>query len=606
MHPAPRERRREGAPAASAGFHLPFQQGVDAPADVAGRGLPLDHGIGKLRDVDGAFARIGRGILAADGFDQQVEGQQPGFGGGLDEWGRHGNCSRSSVVELPCADGRGHHAEVAAAGARGLTHPSTESLARDAIDASGPATSVSGVTSPSRGSRWRRLSLRSRLLLLVNAAFALVSLLAGALAVSNAREAVLRELESSVRLTHELIEVALASAPEGDHGDLLARLRSSLSAIEGTRHITLSLEGGALTPLISRPVENGWTPRWFSRLLEVQSIERRLSIPLSETVQSTLVIRADPDDEVAEAWGDVRALMFVLVIALLMADLLVVVTVTHALRPVHDIRRALDAVERGDLSTRLPALELPELDGIARQFNHMVEVLESAREENRRLASRSLSIQERERRHLAQELHDEMGQSLSAIRAIATSLVRGAGEREPRVREAAAEIARVSSHIYDVARGMMLRLRPVTLDELGLKAALETLIDDWNACFEDCFCRLQTGAVPVRLPDDTAIGAYRIVQEALTNVVKHARATEVDVRVDVVARLHPDACDVLTVRIVDNGRGLPADHRAGAGGLGLRGMRERAEVAGGRFALVRPPSGGLQVEVDLPFKEEMT
>jgi len=336
----------------------------------------------------------------------------------------------------------------------------------------------------------------------------------------------------------------------------------------------------------------------------VQSIEYRLPIPLTAAADSTLVILADPEDEVAEAWGDVRALMVMLVLALLLADVLVLLTVSHALRPVHDIQRALDAVERGDLSARLPSLELPELDGIARHFNEMVSFLENAREENRRLVSRSLSIQERERRHLAQELHDEMGQSLSAIRAIAASLVQRADASDAHTREAAAEIARIGSHVYDVARGMMLRLRPVTLDELGLRAALETLVDEWNGRFEDCFCRLDVGPLPAQLPDDIAIGAYRIVQEALTNVVKHARATSVDVSV----RLQPGTAGaaVLELRVRDDGRGLAARSGVAEGGLGLRGMRERAESAGGRFELIHPPAGGLQVEVDLPFREENT
>jgi len=465
-----------------------------------------------------------------------------------------------------------------------------------------PAASSAPILRVTARRGWRALSLQVRLLILVNAAFLLVGLFGAVLALGNAREAVVEELESSVKLTLELIEVALASAPVGEHGVLLDRLRASLSAIEGTRHLTLTIEGAAAggLPAPERPPA---APAWFSRWLEVAPLEYRRLVPLAEGAPSTLVIRADPRDEIDEAWADTRALTMVLLLALLMADLLVVITVTHALRPVKDIQRALDAVERGDLSARLPALRLPELDGIARQFNHMVDVLENSREENRRLASRSLSIQERERRHLAQELHDEMGQSLSAIRAIAASMMRRAGAADVHTRDAAAEIARIGSHVYDVARGMMHRLRPVTLDELGLKAAIETLVDDWNTRFEDCFCRLVLGPLPERLPDDLAIGAYRIVQEALTNVVKHARATEVEISVGSRPQPPGSTGGVLELRVRDNGRGVMAGAAANEGGLGLRGMRERAEVAGGRFRLTHPVAGGLQIEVELPYEE---
>jgi len=467
-----------------------------------------------------------------------------------------------------------------------------------------PSASVAAEPPPAKSAPaargWRALSLRVRLLLLVNAAFLLVGLFGASLAVRNAHDAVVEELESSIKLTLELIEVALASSPKGDHGALLERLRSSLAAIEGTRHLTLTIEGGA-SPQPLAAQDEPVAPIWFSRWLEVAPLEYRRLVSLVDGTESVLVIQADPRDEIDEAWADTRALIVVLSLALLMADLLVVLTVTHALKPVQEIRRALDAIERGDLAARLPPMRLPELDSIARKFNHMATVLENSREENRRLTSRSLSIQERERRHLAQELHDEMGQSLSAIRAIAASMVRRAGEADSHTRDAAAEIARIGSHVYDVARGMMHRLRPVTLDELGLKAAIETLVDDWNARFEDCFCRLVLGPLPERLPDDLAIGAYRIVQEALTNVVKHARATEVEVTVG--SRSTRPGAGVLELRVRDNGRGLSPGVLAGEGGLGLRGMRERAEVAGGQFGIVQPVVGGLVIEVELPFEE---
>lgn len=442
----------------------------------------------------------------------------------------------------------------------------------------------------------RRLSLRLRLVLLVSAAFLLVGMGGAAVAIANAREAVVQELESSVRVTTELVEVALASASTTEPGPLLARLRNALAAIRGSRHLSLILEGDEPSPPSTVDSTNPGTPAWFAALVEPAPVEVRQPIPDGLGGAAVLIIRADPRDEIHEAWEDVRALLLILVSALIAADLLVVVTVRRGLQPVMGIRHALDAVERGDLTARLPALDLPELDGIARQFNHMVTVLEASREENRRLASRNLAIQEAERRRLAQELHDEMGQSLSAIRALAASTVNRAAENDTHTRDAASEIARISSHVYDVARGMMLRLRPVVLDELGLRAALETLIDDWNGCHEEVFCGLDLLALPDALPDEFSIGVFRIVQEALTNVAKHARATQVQVSFE---QLDSGIGPGLRLSITDNGRGLK--RRPVERGLGLRGIRERAEALGGRMDLMSPVEGGLRVSVDLPL-----
>lgn len=410
--------------------------------------------------------------------------------------------------------------------------------------------------------------------------------------MANARRAVVEELGSSIKLTTELVALAMASAPPSDHGALLMRLRNSLAAIEGSRHLSLSLRGDSETP--SAAPSSPRAPRWFADLLEVAPVEFRQPLVSPLHGETELIIRADPSDEIDEAWDDVRSMLLILVSALFSADLLVVWTVRRGLRPVDDIRRALDAVERGDLTARLPALDLPELDGIARQFNHMVEVLEGSREENRRLASRSLAIQEHERRHLAQELHDEMGQSLSAIRALAASVMQRAGQNDEPTRSAAAEIANISSRVYDVARGMMHRLRPVVLDEFGLKAALESLVDDWNTRHESCFCVLDCPELPEPLVDGLGIGVFRIVQEALTNIAKHAQASEARVEV----RIRPGRDFRLVVS--DNGCGLP-EGRVSMG-LGLRGIRERVETLGGQHRLTRSGIGGLAVEVELPME----
>lgn len=213
-------------------------------------------------------------------------------------------------------------------------------------------------------------------------------------------------------------------------------------------------------------------------------------------------------------------------------------------------------------------------------------------EENRRLARESLEIQERERAHLARELHDELGQCLTAIRADAQSICRLSRDREPRIFASSQAIGEVASRVYEVVRNMMRRLRPEMLDELGLGEALREIVAQWRARHPDIAWSLTMPDVLGPFPEAVQITAYRLVQEAITNVIKHAHATRVEVCIEQEDRN-------LTVSVADDGLGLEG---APHGGLGLLGMRERVLAAGGRFEIQSHPGRGFRISAVFPLK----
>jgi len=210
-------------------------------------------------------------------------------------------------------------------------------------------------------------------------------------------------------------------------------------------------------------------------------------------------------------------------------------------------------------------------------------------DENRELARRGLELQERERREVVQELHDELGQYLNAIQLEAVGLQNRLSSRQKEASASAGRVVELSRHVYDVARGLMRRLRPVALDDLGLEAALQHLLDGWQQRRPDVRCSLNVAAAVVDLPDEYNIAIYRIVQEALTNVARHAAASEVDITVESIGRS-------LIIKVKDNGRGLPepVPH-----GLGLIGMRERAILLGGELHV--ETDRGVCVEMQIPM-----
>ncbi|MGQ0656698.1 MAG: LapD/MoxY N-terminal periplasmic domain-containing protein [Chromatiales bacterium] len=444
------------------------------------------------------------------------------------------------------------------------------------------------------------MSLRFRLNLLITLMFLLILTTGALLVIHHARRAVAEETNSTANLTLNLLEVAFAQT--GPDADPLEAVLRKLSSFEETRHLHIELIGMDSRPQRGYPhvtvMHQTEAPDWFVRLVTPPPLELRREVSKPGLSRMQIVIETDPGDEIREAWQEARALLGLLLAFCLLCNGLIYFTIGRSLKPIKSILNALDNIEQGDYKSRLRGIGLPELDVIAQKFNHVAEVLERSREQNRYLAQKSLAIQEQERRYLAHELHDELGQSISAIKALAVSIgQRTEGQRD--LADSAHTIAETSQHVYDMVRGMMRRLRPVILDELGLVPALQNIVDDWNCHHEDAFCRFDAVGDFSNLSDEIKINVYRIVQEALTNITKHARATEADIQLKRSAGPSETPCDVLEVRIADNGVGMAAGSEPT--GLGLLGMRERAEALGGHLELRTGVGQGVTLQIALPL-----
>jgi PAS domain S-box-containing protein len=253
------------------------------------------------------------------------------------------------------------------------------------------------------------------------------------------------------------------------------------------------------------------------------------------------------------------------------------------------------------LSARISPSQQPELHmyvaditDVTRMQNELADALE----ENRRLSQRSMQVQEEERRNLARELHDELGQSLNAIKVDAVTIRDGSANMEE-VQRSARAIIEVSGQVYDVVRSLMQRLRPVALDELGLRAAVEYGIDQWRRRHPAVRCSFAAQGELDDLSEQQNITLYRLAQECLTNVAKHAQATQVAISL-VRAAGAGDGCEEIRFSFEDDGHGFdPAVRRQG---LGLVGLRERVEALGGRFELRSAPGQGARVRASIPLK----
>jgi signal transduction histidine kinase len=222
--------------------------------------------------------------------------------------------------------------------------------------------------------------------------------------------------------------------------------------------------------------------------------------------------------------------------------------------------------------------------------------------ENRRLAQRLFAVQEEERRLLAQELHDEMGQSLTAIRTNAVLILRNCSRgEEMKVAESAEDIRSVSAHLFHVVRQRLRQLRPPLLDHAGLNICLKESITSWQQR-TGIDCKLRIEGNMDDLNSEVSIGIYRIIQEALTNVSSHAQASSVYIRLRRLVPTSPEEQDVINLEIRDNGIGMHEDEVSS--GLGLVGMRERARALGGSFSISASPGNGIAIVVHIPLPEQ--
>ena len=216
--------------------------------------------------------------------------------------------------------------------------------------------------------------------------------------------------------------------------------------------------------------------------------------------------------------------------------------------------------------------------------------------DNRRLARQFLHMQESERKFLARELHDELGQYLNAIKIDAVGIQQRTAEPASPTLRSASTIVQHVDHISEVVHDLIGKLRPTGLDVLGLKAALEHCVEGWRQRLKDVHFSIVLEGDLDSLDDAVAVTLYRLVQEGVTNVSRHARAHHVDISV---RRAQDAAADEVVFGIVDDGCG--ADLSEKALGLGLVGMRERVEMRGGQLELMTSPGRGFSIHATIPL-----
>lgn len=227
--------------------------------------------------------------------------------------------------------------------------------------------------------------------------------------------------------------------------------------------------------------------------------------------------------------------------------------------------------------------------------NRAEEQLRASLDQLRALAGRLQKAREEERALLAREIHDEMGQACTALKMDLVWLLRKLPETDQRLHERARSMLKLIDEAIRSTRRIASELRPSTLDDLGLAAAIEWQAQEFEAR-SGVQCRVTLPTETLVLNRELSTAVFRIFQESLTNVLRHANASRVEVQLS-------KGAEVLTLKVDDNGIGFDATSDALSKSLGLLGMRERALLVGGEFKVTSAPGKGTSVTVRVPLAE---
>ena len=434
------------------------------------------------------------------------------------------------------------------------------------------------------------------------------------------RQSMIHQMNQRVVFAMESIDAGLLGgnfAGDATKNQLLSKWMVSFNQLALHHHLVIQISGGNDRQILYFPYQqkdtniiqndSDWISRWFS--VRSQKIKTTYPQGLSPAIKVMIDVR--PMADVALVKQRIFTFLCLMILLAVLVYAVIKIMTGRFLKELNAINKGINSVEQGHYTMQLPDFYFSELARISDSYNQAVDKLEKVRHENQTLAERFLWLQEEERQFLAQELHDELGQSISAIKVMCVNMQKSGQQLSQESDQKNSELALtmrfksitdICDHLYTVVRDLMKRLRPTVLDELGLKAALEEVANNWRQRYGELEISLYCEESVEKFDDNTNINIYRIVQESLTNTVKHADAKHIDISL---REFHSSSRPWVSntyyqLDIVDDGKGFNAtDKRFG---FGLVGMRERVKSMGGTLEIKSSSGAGVNISVKIPAK----
>ncbi|HML28155.1 MAG TPA: histidine kinase [Hyphomicrobium sp.] len=451
---------------------------------------------------------------------------------------------------------------------------------------------------------WFGRSIRQQVLLAISAMLFLATALMGTMAVLNGRQSVNVEIEASMDTAEGYLRELVRRITAEDHlpnlDDLVAR------EIQHLRHARVYIEDPGKPMQMLRSPEtqsdiddvDDRTPDWFEALMMPRGGNDHTRIINIEPNGRSLILKGDPDDEIAEKWEQLSAFATVALLASLLIMAAFYFVLGRILNPLTALANGLVALEAGKRSQRLDIPKVSEVADIAVKFNSLATSLDQARTENGELYRQIQSVQEDERREIARELHDEAGPCLfgitanaESINSLANSLPAGSAES---IRKRTDEILSIASRLKAMNRALLKRLHPVSVGKVPLSALLQDLVYDFERRHPNVRIGFSVAPFLRAYGERIDLTVYRSTQEALTNAIRHGCATHIVIEL----REENGEDPIIALRISDDGTGLKPDTQAG---FGLSAMKERVLAAGGSLVIEGHEPHGTTLSVKIPL-----
>ena len=438
------------------------------------------------------------------------------------------------------------------------------------------------------------MSLKSKLLIYINSLM-LISTLIGLLAIvmvtqKNVREEVL----STMALAEFAIEQGVKKNPDfylfqREDNDL------GISELSEIRHLKIQFFNNQdilLEETSNTLDEIKPPPYWFIFLIEKLSEEiffSKINIDQRGEMTGYILIKPEPIYEYAEIWQQIKVGLWIIGAFLILINIVVLILFSHMIKPINKIIEGFEKLEAGNYKSKINRSNILELDIIGKKFNSMINNLRQSNDKIHKLSQNLINVQEQEKSELARDLHDELGQSLTALQAEAASISKST--KKSSRDDAIFNVIQLSKNMMLSTREIIKKLNLGLIEDLGLESALIELFENWKRRFKGVKFeyKIEDKALRKITKQETA-HLYRIFQEALTNIAKHSEPKNIKITVKSLDRGNK-------TRILISNDGIKSN-LANNEGLGLIGIAERVDQINGSLEVIKKKLFKIIIKMD--------
>jgi two-component system, NarL family, sensor histidine kinase UhpB len=459
---------------------------------------------------------------------------------------------------------------------------------------------------------WYERPVRTQLLIAIGVINLLAALSAGAVSILNTQTATRVEIEASLEVAQRFVAATLNDlAAQGKLDQLNQQLPLELKHLRHVRIMFMDTMGvlTIVSPHPEKAATRNSVPKWFAAWVRPQPPGRAVRVVGIEGANPVIIV-GEPADEIAEHWRSFRsiALVWLVLNALILAILYVVLG--RLLDPLAHLSKGMLSLEDGHYATRLPLPKVKELAVITERFNTLAGALDTVREENSRLYRQLISVQEEERRAVANELHDEAGPCLFGITANASSIQTLAAQQQDgrgsEISQRVDEILSIAERLKLLNRALLKKLRPGPLGRVKLAELLDELIVAFQRRHPGTHISVSFGNLADSYGEAIDLTLYRCVQEGITNAIRHGNAETLTIELaetPAPRRSGKRTRARIALSLGDDGKGIaPATPK----GFGLTAMTERVRSLGGRCVIESTPKKGTNIHIEIPVERVAT